>query len=116
MTKTCPNTKENLQNPRKASRQSQECKKTRKSPKSEENEYLIVARWLPSCHDGSCLLAKKTEEINLKNICSSQHDGTYRSTMTLLSDQADEMHRISYKIELNLPIVLRWTYRSTMAC
>ncbi|KAK2368876.1 hypothetical protein QL285_082041 [Trifolium repens] len=81
MTKTGPNTKENLQNPRKASRQSQECKKTRKSPKYEENEHFIVARSLPSCHDGSCLLAKKTEEINLENICSSQHDGTHRSTM-----------------------------------
>ncbi|WJX82942.1 hypothetical protein P8452_65644 [Trifolium repens] len=116
MTKTGPNTKEHLQNPRKASRQSQECKKTRKSPKYEENEHFIVTRWLPSCHDGSCLLAKKTEEINLKNICSSQHNGLYRSTMTLLGDQADEIHRISYKIELNLPIVLRWTYRSMMAC
>ncbi|WJX83660.1 hypothetical protein P8452_66307 [Trifolium repens] len=116
MTKTGPNTKKNLQNPRKASGQSQECKKTRKSPKYEENEHFIVAIWLPSCHDGSCLLAKKTEEINLENICSSQHDGTHRSTMTLLGDQADEMHKISYKIELNLPIVLRWTYRSTMAC
>ncbi|KAK2381625.1 hypothetical protein QL285_069216 [Trifolium repens] len=60
MTKTDPKTKENLQNPRKASRQSQEYKKTRKSPKSEENVLIIVARWLPSCHDGSCLLAKKT--------------------------------------------------------
>ncbi|KAK2397487.1 hypothetical protein QL285_059055 [Trifolium repens] len=116
MTKTGPNTKKNLQNPRKASRRSQECEKTRKSQKSEENVLIIVARWLPSCHDGSCLLAKKTEEINLENICSSQHDGLYRSTMTLLGDQADEMHRISYKIEPNLPIVLRWTYRSTMAC
>ncbi|KAK2362811.1 hypothetical protein QL285_087842 [Trifolium repens] len=116
MTKTDPNTKENLQNPRKTSRQSQECKKTRKSPKYEENEHFIVAQWLPSCHDGSCLLAKKTKEINLENICSSQHNGTHCSTMTLLGYQADEMHRISYKIELNLPIVLRWTYRSTMAC
>ncbi|KAK2366861.1 hypothetical protein QL285_080197 [Trifolium repens] len=104
MTKTDPNTKENLQNPRKASRQSQECKKTRKSPKYEENEHFIVARWLPSCHDGSCLQAKKTEEINLENICSSQHDDTHRSTMTLLGDQADEMQKISYKIELNLPM------------
>ncbi|KAK2381626.1 hypothetical protein QL285_069217 [Trifolium repens] len=111
MTKTDPNTKENLQNPRKASRQNQECIKTRKNPKSEENVLIIVAR----C-DGSSLLAKKTEEINLENICSSQHDGTHRSTMALLGDQADEMHRISYKIELNLPIVLRWTYRSTVAC
>ena len=77
---------------------------------------IIVARWLPSCHDGSCLLAKKIEEINLENICSSQHDVPHRGTMTVLGDQADEMHMISYKIELILPIVLRWTYRSTMAC
>jgi hypothetical protein len=44
MTKTDPNTKENLQNPRKASRQSPEDKKTRKNPKSEQNEHFIVAR------------------------------------------------------------------------
>ncbi|KAK2435869.1 hypothetical protein QL285_020896 [Trifolium repens] len=114
MTKTDPNTKENLQNPRKASRQSREYKKTRKAKKSEENVLIIGARWLPSCHDGSCLLAKKTKEINLKNICSSCYDAPYRGMMTLLGDQADEMHKISYKIELNLPIVLRWTYRSAM--
>ncbi|KAK2390870.1 hypothetical protein QL285_064380 [Trifolium repens] len=116
MTKTDPDTKENLQKQRKASRQGPRCQKTRKNPKSEENEHFIVARWLPSCHDGSCLLAKKTEEINLQNICSSQHDECHRSTMTLLGDQVDEMHRIIYKIELNLHIVLRWTYRSTMPC
>jgi hypothetical protein len=69
MTKTDPNTKENLQKQIKASRQSPRCQKTRKSPKSEDIEHSIAARWLPSCHDGSCLLAKKTEEINLKNIC-----------------------------------------------
>ncbi|KAK2427688.1 hypothetical protein QL285_026251 [Trifolium repens] len=116
MTKRGSNTKENLQKQRKASRQGQRFQKTRKSPKSEEIEHFIVARWLPSCHDGSCLLAKKTEEINLKKSCSSQHDECHRSTMTLLGDQADEMHRISYKIELNLHIVLRCTYRSTMPC
>ncbi|WJX24666.1 hypothetical protein P8452_13749 [Trifolium repens] len=116
MTKTDPNTNNNLQNQRKASKRKEEYKKTRKSQKSEENMQIIVARWLPSCHDGSCLLAKKPEEINLKKNCSSCYDGLYRGTMTLLGDQADEMHRISYKIELNLPIVLRWTYRSTMAC
>jgi hypothetical protein len=71
MTKTDPNTKENLQNQRKASRPSQESKKTRKSPKSEEIVLFIVARWLPSCHDGSYLFAKKTEKVNLQNICSS---------------------------------------------
>jgi hypothetical protein len=52
------------------------------------------------------LLAKETEEINLKNIYSSCYDGPHRGTMTLLGDQADEMHRTSYKIELNVPIVL----------
>jgi hypothetical protein len=45
MTKTDHNTKENLQNPRKVSRQSQECKKTRKNPKYEE-------KCCSSCHDG----------------------------------------------------------------
>jgi hypothetical protein len=43
MIKTDPNTKENLQNPRKTSRQSLEDKKTRKNPKSEVNEHSIVA-------------------------------------------------------------------------
>ncbi|KAK2373641.1 hypothetical protein QL285_074668 [Trifolium repens] len=62
MTKTCPNTKNNLQNQGKASRPSPRCKKTRKRPKSEENVLIIVARWLPSCHDGSYLLAKKSTE------------------------------------------------------
>ncbi|KAK2395920.1 hypothetical protein QL285_057610 [Trifolium repens] len=109
MTKTCPNTKKNLQNPRKASRQSQECKKTRKSQKSEDLRCS-------SCHDGSCFLAKKSTEENLKRICSSCYDAPHRGTMTLLGDQADETHKISYNSELNLPIVLRWTYRSTMAC
>jgi hypothetical protein len=44
MIKTSPNTKENLHNPRKSSRQRQECKKTRKNPKYEENKHFIVAR------------------------------------------------------------------------
>jgi hypothetical protein len=39
MTKTSPNTKENLQKQEKASRQSPRCKKTRKNPKSEEIEH-----------------------------------------------------------------------------
>ncbi|KAK2357348.1 hypothetical protein QL285_094628 [Trifolium repens] len=56
MTKT--GTKENLQKQEKASRQSPRCEKTRKSPKIEENQHSIAARWLPSCHDGSCLRAK----------------------------------------------------------
>ncbi|KAK2373150.1 hypothetical protein QL285_074208 [Trifolium repens] len=81
MTKTGPNTKENLQKQEKASRQSPRCKKTRKSPKSEENQHSIAARWLPSCHDGNCLFAKKSEAINLKRICPSQQDVCYRSTM-----------------------------------
>ncbi|KAK2450469.1 hypothetical protein QL285_009584 [Trifolium repens] len=65
---------ENLQKQEKASRQGPRCQKTRKNPKSEEIEHSIAARWLPSCHDGSCLLAKKTEEINLEKIF-------HRSTM-----------------------------------
>jgi hypothetical protein len=44
MTKTGPNTKENLQKQRKASRQGPRCQKTIKSPKTEENEHYIVAR------------------------------------------------------------------------
>ncbi|KAK2415457.1 hypothetical protein QL285_037934 [Trifolium repens] len=107
MTKTGPNTKENLQKQEKASRQSTKCQKTRKNPKSEENEHSIASRCLLSCHDESCLLAKKTEEINLKKICSSHHDALHRSTMTYLGAQANEMHRISYKIELNLHIAAR---------
>ncbi|KAK2409170.1 hypothetical protein QL285_044618 [Trifolium repens] len=75
MTKTDPNTKENLQKQEKASRQSPRCKKTRKSPKSEEIQHSIAARCVPSCHDGSCLLAKKSEEINLHKIF-------HRSTIT----------------------------------
>ncbi|KAK2416207.1 hypothetical protein QL285_038624 [Trifolium repens] len=82
MTKTGPNTKENLQKQEKASRQSPKCKKTRKNPKSEEIQHSIPARWLPPCHDGSCLFAKKSRAINLQNICSSQHDDSHRSTMT----------------------------------
>jgi hypothetical protein len=31
--------------------------------------------------------------------------------MTLLGDQADEMHRISYIFQLNPAIVARWAYR-----
>ncbi|KAK2393906.1 hypothetical protein QL285_055803 [Trifolium repens] len=109
MTKTCPNTKENLQKQEKTSRQGPRCQKTRKCPKSEEIEHSIAARCLPSCHDGSCLFLKKTEEINLKKIF-------HRSTMKLLGTQADEMHRISYKIELNLHIAVRWLHRSAMSC
>ncbi|KAK2356300.1 hypothetical protein QL285_093645 [Trifolium repens] len=77
---------------------------------------FIVPRWLPSCHDGSCLLAKKTTEENLENICSSCYNTPHRGRMALLGDQVDETHRISYNSELNLPIVLRWIHRSTMAC
>ncbi|KAK2421770.1 hypothetical protein QL285_032362 [Trifolium repens] len=68
MTKTDPNTKGNLQKQEKASRQSPRCKKTRKNPKSEEIEHSIAARCVPWCHDGSCLVAKKSEEINLEKI------------------------------------------------
>ncbi|KAK2402553.1 hypothetical protein QL285_052061 [Trifolium repens] len=122
MTKTDPNTKKNLQNPRKASRRSQECKKTRKSKKCED---LCCS----SCHDGfhrvtmasivprwKLLVSQEINRENLKKICSSCYDAPHRGTTTLFGDQADETHRISYNSELNLPIVLRWTYRSTMAC
>ncbi|KAK2374167.1 hypothetical protein QL285_075147 [Trifolium repens] len=78
MTKTCPNTKENLQKQEKASRQSPRCKKTRKSPNSEENTHSIAARWFPSCYDGSCLFANKSEEINLKKLF-------HRSTMCAIA-------------------------------
>ncbi|KAK2368421.1 hypothetical protein QL285_081617 [Trifolium repens] len=44
MTKTDPNTKENLQKQEKVSRQGPRCPKTRKSPKSEEIEHSIAAR------------------------------------------------------------------------
>ncbi|WJX51899.1 hypothetical protein P8452_38057 [Trifolium repens] len=68
----------------------------------------IVPRW--KLHVG-----QEINRENLKKICSSCYDAPHRGTMTLLGDQADEMHRISYNFELYLPIVLRWTYRSTMA-
>ncbi|KAK2363344.1 hypothetical protein QL285_088338 [Trifolium repens] len=74
MTKTDPNTKENLQKQEKASRQSPRCKKTRKSPKSEEIQHSIAARCVLSCHDESSLHAKQPEEINLEKIF-------HRSTM-----------------------------------
>ncbi|KAK2361955.1 hypothetical protein QL285_087058 [Trifolium repens] len=112
MTKTCPNTKKNLQNPRKASRQSQECKKTRKCQKYED---LCCS----SCHSGfhhATMEAACWPRNQQKKICSSCYDAPHRGTMTLLGDQADETDKISYNSELNLPIVLRWTYRSTMAC
>ncbi|KAK2434252.1 hypothetical protein QL285_019421 [Trifolium repens] len=107
MTKTGPNMKENLQKQEKASRQSPRSKRQEKTQKNEENQHFIASRWLPSCHDGSCLFAKKSEAINLKKIFASQHDGVYRSTMESLGAQADEMHRISYKNKLNLHIALR---------
>ncbi|WJX73106.1 hypothetical protein P8452_56925 [Trifolium repens] len=91
MTKTGPNTKENLQKQEKASRQSPRCKKTRKSPKFEENQHSIAARWLPSCHDGNCLFDKKSEAINLKRICPSQHDVCYRSTMCAIAARCSNL-------------------------
>ncbi|KAK2401598.1 hypothetical protein QL285_051181 [Trifolium repens] len=81
--------------------------KDKKKQKIKRFVLFIVPRWLPSCHDGSCLLAKKSTGENLKKICSSCYDAPHRGTMTLLGDQADETHRISYSSELNLPIVLR---------
>ncbi|KAK2403900.1 hypothetical protein QL285_053294 [Trifolium repens] len=111
MTKTGPNTKKNLQNQGKASRPSPRCQKTRKSPKSEESSTIasIVPQW-------KLLVGQEINKENLKKICSSCCDAPHRGTMTLLGDQADEMHRISYNFELYLPIVLRWTYRSMMTC
>ncbi|KAK2389432.1 hypothetical protein QL285_063020 [Trifolium repens] len=115
MTKTGLNTKENLPNRRKASRQAKNTKRQEKT-KNVKILLFIVPRWFPSCHDGSYLLAKTSTEENLKKICSSYYDGPHRGMMALLGNQADETHRISYNSELNLPIVLRWTHRSTMAC
>ena len=69
---------------------------------------FIPARWFSSCHDESYVLAKETTEENLGKICSSCYDGTHRDTMTLLGDQADETHMISYNFELNLSIAVRW--------
>ncbi|KAK2416672.1 hypothetical protein QL285_039053 [Trifolium repens] len=67
----------------------------------------IVPRW-------KLLAYQEIRRINLQNICPLQHDDAHRSTMELLGDQADEMHRISYKIELNLHIALRWPHRNTV--
>ncbi|KAK2409560.1 hypothetical protein QL285_044976 [Trifolium repens] len=64
MTKTSPNTKKNLQKQEKASRQSPRCKKTRKSPKSEEIQHSIAARCVPSCHDESMLARKEIRRNN----------------------------------------------------
>ncbi|KAK2443349.1 hypothetical protein QL285_014461 [Trifolium repens] len=74
MTKTDPNTKENLQKQEKTSRHSPRCKKTRKAQKVKKIS-------IPSQHDvcrratmKACLLAKKAEEINIEKIF-------HRSTM-----------------------------------
>ncbi|KAK2369148.1 hypothetical protein QL285_082298 [Trifolium repens] len=110
LTKTDPNTKENLQNQGKSSRQSKKYKK-----KEKKCEDLCCS----SCHDGfhrATMEATCSPRHQQKKICSSCYDGPHRSTMALLGDQADETHKISYNFELNLPIVLRWTHRSTMAC
>jgi hypothetical protein len=68
MTKTDPNTKENLQKQEKTSKQSPRCKKTRKSPKSKEIQHSIAERCVSSCHDESSLHAKQSEEIHLEKI------------------------------------------------
>ncbi|KAK2434777.1 hypothetical protein QL285_019897 [Trifolium repens] len=109
MTKTDPNTKENLQ------KQKKNIKTESKMPKDKKKAQKMKKMSIPSQHDVShratmgaaCLLAKKTEEINLKKICPSQHDIAHRSTMTYLVAQVDEMHKISYKNELNLHIAAR---------
>ncbi|WJX77270.1 hypothetical protein P8452_60593 [Trifolium repens] len=67
----------------------------------------IVPRW-------ELLACQEIRRINLQNICPSQHDIAHRSTMELLGDQVDEMHKISYKIELNLHIAARWLQRTAM--
>ncbi|KAK2408093.1 hypothetical protein QL285_043634 [Trifolium repens] len=42
--------------------------------KRQEKAQKVKKLSIPSQHDGSCLFAKKSEEINLQNICSSQHN------------------------------------------
>ncbi|KAK2381867.1 hypothetical protein QL285_069444 [Trifolium repens] len=74
MTKTGPNTKENLQKQEKASRQSSRCKKTRKSPKSEENQHSIAARW-------ELLVRQEIRSNKSEENLPSQYDVCYRSTM-----------------------------------
>jgi hypothetical protein len=82
MTKTDPNTKENLQKQEKVSRQSLRCKKTRKSPKSEENQHFhrstmapIVPRWELLVRQE--IRSNKSEEnLSIAARCVlSQHDG-----------------------------------------
>ena len=99
-----PNTKQNLQKQEKASRQSPRCKKTRKSPKSEENQHSIAARWLPSCHDGSCLFAKKSEEINLKKI---SHHSTMHHNAVRWSNLAPKLMKCTGSV-----IKLNWIFTS----
>ncbi|KAK2401750.1 hypothetical protein QL285_051319 [Trifolium repens] len=43
-----------------------------------------------------------------QEIRSSYCDAPHRGTMTLLGDQADETHRISYNFKLNLAIAAQW--------
>ncbi|KAK2369212.1 hypothetical protein QL285_082360 [Trifolium repens] len=115
MTKTGPNTKENLQNQRKASKLSKEYKKTRKSQKMKKSVVhratmaSIVPRWrLLARQDNN--RRKSGKYLFIVPRCTSLwYDD-------IIGDQADEMHRISYNFELYLPIVSRWTYRATMAC
>ncbi|KAK2356303.1 hypothetical protein QL285_093648 [Trifolium repens] len=86
MTKTGPNTKENLQNRRKTSRQSKEYKKTRKN--------------------------KKCEDL----CCSSYHDGFHRAAMEAACwprKQHKKIWRISvHRATIHL-IVVRWHYLAT---
>ncbi|KAK2363091.1 hypothetical protein QL285_088104 [Trifolium repens] len=76
MTKTGPNTKENLQKQEKASRQSPRYEKTRKSPKSEENQHSIAARWELLVRQE--IRSNKSEAINQKKIL-------HRSTMCAIA-------------------------------
>ncbi|KAK2444021.1 hypothetical protein QL285_015078 [Trifolium repens] len=76
----------------------------------------IVPRWgLLACQE----IRRNKSEENLSiaaRYSTTQHDIAHRSTMELLGDQADEMHRISYKIELNLHIAARCLHRTAMPC
>ncbi|KAK2370383.1 hypothetical protein QL285_083436 [Trifolium repens] len=77
MTKTDPNTKENLQKQEKASRQSPRCKKTRKSPKSGENQHLHRSTMAPIVLVRQEIRSNKSEEnLSIAARCVlSQHDG-----------------------------------------
>ncbi|KAK2373790.1 hypothetical protein QL285_074801 [Trifolium repens] len=80
MTKTCPNTKENLQKQEKASRQGPRCQKIRKSPKSEEIEHSIAARNFHRATMEAACSPRKQKNKSEENLfiaarySTSQHD------------------------------------------